>query len=111
MRTTSIWFIIGWLFIYPWVLAHAADSTAEASPRHQPTGEEMVLDGLFARPLLLGATAVGTGIFIVTLPFSMLGGNVEEAADTLVVEPARITFGSCLGCVPYHIEPRSRQDY
>lgn len=58
----------------------------------------MMGDLLIARPLLLAATAVGTGIFLVSLPFSLLGGNAKEAANTLVVGPARQTFVRCLGC-------------
>jgi len=48
--------------------------------------------------LLLAATGVGTGMFLVSLPFSALGGNVEEAANTLVIRPAWQTFVRCLGC-------------
>lgn len=58
----------------------------------------MIGDLLVARPLLLVATGLGTGIFLVSLPFSTLGGNVKEAASTLVANPARHTFSRCLGC-------------
>lgn len=63
-----------------------------------PPAYAMVGDLLIARPLGLVFTAVGTGVFIVTLPFSALGGNVSEAADALVVTPAKTTFVRCLGC-------------
>lgn len=69
--------------------------------RTSPSAESMIVDGLVVRPLSLAATAVGTGIFIVTLPFSAAGGNVGEAGNALVKEPARATFGRCLGCLPY----------
>lgn len=68
--------------------------------RSRPSAEAMVVDGLIVRPLTLAGTIVGTGIFIVTLPFSAMGGNVEEAGNALVMEPARATFGPCLGCLP-----------
>lgn len=64
----------------------------------EPTGEEMVADALIARPLGLVATAVGTAAFVVSLPFSLFGGNVDKAADTLVLGPGRETFVRCLGC-------------
>lgn len=67
-------------------------------PYRQPYAEEMIADGLIVRPLSLGATAIGAGVFIVTLPFSALGGNVGGAAHRLVVEPAQYTFHRCLGC-------------
>ncbi|WP_271410130.1 multidrug transporter [Pseudomonas sp. Q1-7] len=63
-----------------------------------PTGYRMAGDIVIARPLLLGATIIGTGLFIISLPFSALGGNVEEAAQELVVVPAKETFVRCLGC-------------
>ncbi len=58
----------------------------------------MTADTLIARPLLLGATAVGVGVFVVSLPFSFLGGNVGDSADALVKVPAVATFQRCLGC-------------
>lgn len=88
-------------------LANAADiSTQGYSPTVvAPTTENeelryfrMIGDLLFARPLLLAVTGVGTGMFLVSLPFSALGGNVEEAANTLVIRPAWQTFVRCLGC-------------
>lgn len=63
-----------------------------------PPAYAMVGDLVIARPLGLILTAVGTGVFVVTLPFSALGGNVGEAADALVVTPAKTTFVRCLGC-------------
>lgn len=71
----------------------------EQKEEYSPTTEQMVLDGLVLRPLSLAATAIGTGIFVVTLPFSLLGGNVDEAGEKLVMEPAGNTFTKCLGCL------------
>ena len=62
-----------------------------------PSFSSMLIDGAVARPLGLGATVVGTAIWVVTLPFSALGGNVGEAADKLIVDPARFTFVRPLG--------------
>ncbi len=67
--------------------------------RQKPSGFEMAGDALIARPLMLGATVLGTGVFLVSLPFSALGGNVDEAGETLVAGPAKATFVRCLGCV------------
>lgn len=63
----------------------------------EPGFGEMVVDGLVVRPVGLVSTVVGTGAFIVTLPFSALGGNVGQAARELVVRPARFTFTRPLG--------------
>jgi hypothetical protein len=36
----------------------------------------------------------------VSLPFTLLGKNEDEAAEVLVKTPARSTFLRCLGCTP-----------
>lgn len=58
--------------------------TADAPPAYS-----MVGDLLIARPLLIGATVVGAGLFVVSLPFSALGGNVGAAGKALVVDPGK----------------------
>src|SRR5690606_11242917 len=63
-----------------------------------PKGYAMVGDLIIARPLLICATAIGAAAFIVSLPFTALGGNVGEAAQSLVVEPGKEAFVRCLGC-------------
>ncbi|PSJ21170.1 hypothetical protein CVH10_13680 [Halomonas sp. ND22Bw] len=64
----------------------------------RPSGGAMAVDALFARPLLAAATVGGAAVFLVSLPFSALGGNVGEAAETLIKTPAEATFRRCLGC-------------
>jgi hypothetical protein len=64
-----------------------------------PTPITMAADALIARPLLLLTTAAGAMVFVVSLPFSALGNNINEAAEKLVMVPARATFTRCLGCV------------
>lgn len=69
-----------------------------AAPEDEPTALAMTGDLLIARPLGIVVTTLGTAAFIVSLPFSAAGGNVAQAADTLVKGPARETFVRCLGC-------------
>lgn len=71
--------------------------SSEANP-HGPSGIDMAADLLIGRPVLLATTIVGSAIWLVALPFSALGGNVEESAEALVIGPARATFVRCLGC-------------
>jgi hypothetical protein len=66
-------------------------------PVQQRSAAAMAVDAIAVRPLGIVATALGTGLFIVSLPFSALGGNVGEAADALVVAPAKFTFTRPLG--------------
>jgi hypothetical protein len=61
------------------------------------TGGTMMADTFLIRPFMLAGTVVGLATFVVTLPFSALGGNVGEAGDTLVVQPAKYTFIRPLG--------------
>ena len=62
-----------------------------------PSGGEMMADAFMVRPFMLVGTVLTTATFIVTLPFSALGGNVGEAAGTLVMKPAAYTFVRPLG--------------
>jgi hypothetical protein len=76
-------------------MAHAFDPNSD-----RPGEVAMAADALFARPALLVCTVVGLGLFTVTLPFSLIGNNVHETAESLVKAPARATFIRCLGCTP-----------
>lgn len=61
------------------------------------SGEAMIADLVFVRPLGIVAVAVGSVFFIVSLPFSLLGGNSKDAAQKLVYDPANFTFSRPLG--------------
>ncbi len=73
--------------------AYAADTYRIVGP----SPASMAVDGLVVRPLGIAATILGSAIYVVTLPFSALGGNVGEAGDSLVGEPYRMTFRRPLG--------------
>lgn len=84
--------------------AHAQSDNAMAAPRADdpyagaPSGGEMTADLLIVRPLSLAATVLGTGLFVVSLPFALLAPDGAAAtAQRLVVEPARYTFARPLG--------------
>lgn len=74
-------------------LAASSDYKLES----ERTGGTMMADTFLVRPFMLAGTVVGLATFVVTLPFSALGGNVGEAGNTLVVEPAKYTFIRPLG--------------
>ena len=57
----------------------------------------MLVDGIVIRPLGIVATLIGSVVFVVTLPFSFLGDNVDDAAQSLVKDPAKMTFIRPLG--------------
>lgn len=64
----------------------------------KPSALAMTADLLLVRPVMLVATVVGSAVWLVSSPFSLAGGNAGEAAETLVLEPAKTTFVRCLGC-------------
>ncbi len=63
-----------------------------------PGAVKMAADLLVARPIGIVVFGLGTVGFILTLPFSLLGGNAHEAGEQLVSGPAREAFVRCLGC-------------
>ncbi len=67
-----------------------------------PDTEDMIYDGLLVRPAALVGTAVGAGIFLVTLPFTLFSGSTSKAGEKLVKEPAEYTFKRCLGCFEHN---------
>ncbi len=118
-RATGAWFLIALLVLATVLPAnrvwageggtaetrgHAASSQIAANHLAGPGPVEMIIDGLVVRPLSLVMTVLGTVAFVATVPFSALGGNVGQAAETLVVGPAAYTFTRCLGCWRPHYE-------
>ncbi|WP_149087238.1 multidrug transporter [Pseudomonas prosekii] len=71
-----------------------------------PPAFAMIGDLLIARPLLVAATVIGAGVFVVSLPFTALGGGVGDAGQALVVDPAKAAFVRCLGCIGEGFEQR-----
>ncbi len=57
----------------------------------------MAADLLFGRPLGIAAIVVGSVVFVVSLPFSALGGNVKDASQKLIKDPVNFTFKRALG--------------
>jgi hypothetical protein len=72
--------IIGIFFSYSW----AQDETRR--------DELNVLDVILARPLGVVAGIIGTGVFIVSLPFTIPTKSVEKAANIFIVEPFKFSF-------------------
>ena len=62
-----------------------------------PSYETMAVDTVVGKPLQLVAALAGTAAYIVSLPFSLIGGNADQAQQKLFVEPWD-AMGRCLGC-------------
>ncbi|ANI00544.1 MULTISPECIES: hypothetical protein [Pseudomonas] len=86
-----------------------ATEGGSGDPRYaiqNPPAYAMIGDLLIARPLLVVATVLGAGVFVVSLPFTALGGGVGDAGQALVVDPAKAAFVRCLGCTGEGFEQR-----
>jgi hypothetical protein len=101
LKKKPLIFLIAAVLLLTW-----AASPVLAKEKQSITGEDrnavsMMFDLVLLRPLGLAATVVGTAFFVVSLPFSILGGNTGEAAKKLMVEPAKYTFTRPLGAEDY----------
>ncbi|MDH4041667.1 MAG: hypothetical protein OEV88_13505 [Gammaproteobacteria bacterium] len=79
----------------------AADPAAmarEGAVDENPHWFAMLGDLVVARPIGLVLTAGGTALWLVSLPFTLMAGNANQAADTLILGPGEETFVRCLGC-------------
>jgi len=85
------------VFAFISVSLPAAVFASDPLMEEEITTENMVADALIVRPLGVCATILGVGFFIISLPFSALGGNVKEAGKKLIVAPAKFTFKRPLG--------------
>jgi hypothetical protein len=61
------------------------------------TPAAVTADILIARPLCFVVTAIGTGLFVATLPITVLCGGAGASAKALVATPAKQTFVRKLG--------------
>ena len=68
--------------------------------RQDPSGGMMIFDLVIIRPIGIVATAVGSVFYVISLPFSLLGGNSGEAGKALMKDPADYTFKRPLGEFP-----------
>lgn len=94
-KTITTWCLIITLVLLPFSPWAAAADTPDDTGNTGP--EVMTVDLLLVRPLGLVATLCGSVLFLVSSPFSAMGGNTQEAWDALVAEPAQFTFQRPLG--------------
>jgi hypothetical protein len=97
-KLLTVLMVIATLITVPLCSAAMAQSQSSEEDKDITAGK-MTADLLLCRPLGLVATVLGGAIFIVSLPFSALGGNHKEAYEHLLANPARYTFKRPLGDV------------
>lgn len=88
--------------LFLWALCAAVGCAAPVCAQECNTGSHqepglMAADAALARPVGAVATVAGFAVFLVSSPFSALGGNTGEAWESLVASPAHYTFKRPLG--------------
>ena len=78
-----------------------------AKPDADVSAAVVAADALIARPIGLGLTIAGTATFLITLPFSIPSGSVDNAARGLIVKPGGYTFVRPLGRSDPEFEERA----
>ncbi len=73
------------------------DGKSAREAKRDVSGEEMVADLVFARPIGFLGLVFGSVAFVAALPFTLPTKQVGEAGRKLVVAPAKYTFARRLG--------------
>ena len=67
--------------------------TEDQQTQYDPIADEWnMMDLLVARPLGVAAWILGTGVFVLSLPFTIPTGSVNDAAEMFVVKPFKFSF-------------------
>jgi len=94
VKQSTAFFLIAALLFVPFGSSAIASVDFE---KKDPSGGAMFADFVLVRPVGIVAVVAGSVLFVISLPFSALGGNVKVAARSLVVKPAKFTFTRPLG--------------
>lgn len=70
---------------------------ADAKKGHEASANDILTDLVYIRTTNFVSTILGTAWFLVTLPFTLPGENVGEAAEKFVENPGKLTFSRPLG--------------
>ena len=93
-KTWVVFGVIATLIGMPFATSAQAQEYFETK---EPGGGAMMYDMIVVRPVGAVATAVGSVFWLITLPFSAAGDNVDTATEKLVKEPAGYTFKRPIG--------------
>jgi hypothetical protein len=96
LRMMVILLAVG-LVVCPFGSVVGAQDEFARFPTEERSAESMVFDLFLLRAAGIVGVVFGTGAFVLSLPFSALGGNTDEAYQRLMADPARYTFKRPLG--------------
>jgi len=94
LKRGTVFFTIAAMLIIPLGSEALAQTYME---QKQPDAGAMVADFFLLRPLGLVTLITGFTVFVLSAPFSALGGNINTAWDKMAVDPAKFTFARPLG--------------
>ena len=94
IKQSVVLFVVVNLFVLSGWSPVCAQDRYQKSER---SGEKMTFDTLLLRPVGFVSSIIGSAVFVVSLPFSLLGKNHEEAFDEMVEKPVKYTFVRPLG--------------
>ena len=84
------------ILLVPFITSTLAANSVEIE-RSDPNAGQMFVDLFFLRPVSAVATVGGSIVFVLGLPFSAIGGNVDKSGEKLVEDPFRYTIVRPLG--------------
>lgn len=96
LRTIITCFVLVALLAVPF----GSSALAQDDPfleENDTTAGLMTVDLLLVRPVGIGATILGSVVFVLALPFTAATDDVNYSMEKLVKEPARYTFKRSLG--------------
>jgi hypothetical protein len=96
MYNISKRFIIFFVIVAMVIIPFASTALAQEQDGEADAGK-MTIDLLLMRPFGILAVVLGSAAFVVSLPFSAMGGNIEPAYEKMVAAPASYTFKRPLG--------------
>lgn len=99
MRHNHRRIVIGLIIAALLVLPVASPALAEnpSVKNIEPSAESMTADVALLRPVGFIGQVIGGIVWVVSLPFSGLGDNFNQATQELVVKPAKFTWTRPLG--------------
>lgn len=93
IKRTAVAFIVLSLLVAP-LNVMAAENLNHPK---EISGGAMAADAIVVRPFGIVSVVAGFALFVVSSPFSALGGNAGKAWNAMVVKPAKFTFTRPLG--------------
>lgn len=93
IKRTAVAFIVLSLLVAP-LNVMAAESLNHPK---EISGGAMAADAIVVRPFGIVSVVAGFTLFVVSSPFSALGGNIDKAWNAMVTKPAKFTFARPLG--------------